>query len=88
MSLSGEEWDPLFAYAASQSISPSQAVRELLMTAVITNAQSATYIATARATRKLIMAMMLKAASRAMRAAIDEINVEAVTRGVSIEDLG
>jgi len=87
MRLDGAEWDPLFAYAESQGITGPQAARELLLTALATNAQDAIFLAAARNARHQITKIAYTAGARAMRMALEEITVKAQALGIEMSDL-
>lgn len=81
----GPEWDPLFAYAESQGLTPAQAARELLMTALATTAQDAVYLATAKIARHKMTQIAFSAAAHAMRNAWEEMKAQAIAAGVNME---
>lgn len=87
MRLDTPEWDPLFAYAESQGITPPAAARELLLTALATSANDAVFIAAARNARHEIQKIAYQAGARAMRMAYDEILAKAAALGFPTEGL-
>ncbi len=82
----GPEWDPIFAYAESQQITPAQAARELLATAIASTPDLA-FLAMMKQARAKIVQITYQAGARAMRLAYDEIIAQAVAAGISIEGL-
>lgn len=88
LDLYASEWDPLFAYAESQGLTPSQAARELLLTSLSNSVSDAVYIAAARAARHSITKIAYAAGARAMRMAQEEIQARAIAMGVPFDDLG
>jgi hypothetical protein len=87
LNIQGPEWEPLFAYADAIGCTVQQASRELLMGAIAANASNAIYISAARTARSDVRKLAFAAAARAMKAAWEEMQLQAVARGVPMEDI-
>ena len=85
--LTGPEWDPIFAYAESQGITPQQAAREMLLAALASVPQDSAYLAAMRTAKHEINKIAYSAAANALRSAFEEVRVKAATLGIPLHDM-
>lgn len=85
LSLTGPEWEPLFAYAESQNIKPVQAVSELLLASLATNATSAAYMAASRRARIELSKFMIGEAMHAVNVIGQRVQQRAIELGVEFD---
>lgn len=80
------EWDPLFAYAESQGMSPAQAAAELLLAALATNATDPAFIAQARRARYDAQRIVMSEIANGVAQAWKRISERAHEMGIEINN--